>query len=113
PPPTSPASYTPPQTHLPFPAGILQPPFFDPNADDAYNYGGIGTVIGHEMTHGFDDQGAKYDAEGNLRNWFTLEDLKNFQARTDCVAEEFSEFNVAPGININGKLVTGEEVADL
>jgi putative endopeptidase len=112
-PPTVNASYNPPQNNITFPAGILQPPFFDPNADDAYNYGGIGTVIGHEMTHGFDDQGAKYDAEGNLRNWFTPEDLKNFQARTDCVANEYSEFNVAQGININGKLVNGESVADL
>jgi len=112
-PPTVNASYNPPQNNITFPAGILQPPFFDANADDAYNYGGIGTVIGHEMTHGFDDQGAKYDAEGNLRNWFTPEDLKNFQARTDCVANEYSEFNVAAGININGKLVNGESVADL
>jgi putative endopeptidase len=112
-PPTVNASYSPPQNNITFPAGILQPPFFDPNADDAYNYGGIGTVIGHEMTHGFDDQGAKYDAQGNLRNWFTPEDLKNFQARTDCVANEYSEFNVAQGININGKLVNGESVADL
>ncbi|HEV7426668.1 MAG TPA: M13 family metallopeptidase [Thermoanaerobaculia bacterium] len=112
-PPTVNASYSPNQNNITFPAGILQPPFFDPNADDAYNYGGIGTVIGHEMTHGFDDQGAKYDAQGNLRNWFTPEDLKNFQARTDCVANEYSEFNVAQGININGKLVNGESVADL
>jgi putative endopeptidase len=112
-PPTVNASYNPPQNNITFPAGILQPPFFDPNADDAYNYGGIGTVIGHEMTHGFDDQGAKYDAQGNLRNWFTPEDLKAFQARTDCVANEYSEFNVAQGININGKLVNGESVADL
>jgi putative endopeptidase len=112
-PPTVNASYSPPQNNITFPAGILQPPFFDPNADDAYNYGGIGTVIGHEMTHGFDDQGAKYDAQGNLRNWFTPEDLKAFQARTDCVANEYTEFNVAPGININGKLVNGESVADL
>jgi putative endopeptidase len=112
-PPTVNASYNPPQNNITFPAGILQPPFFDPNADDAYNYGGIGTVIGHEMTHGFDDQGAKYDVQGNLRNWFTPEDLKSFIARTDCVASEYSEFNVAPGININGKLVNGESVADL
>ncbi len=112
-PPTVNASYYPPRNDITFPAGILQPPFYDPNADDAYNYGGIGTVIGHEMTHGFDDQGAKFDAQGNLRNWWTPEDLKNFQARTECIANAFSEFNVAPGININGKLVTGEETADL
>lgn len=118
-PPTVNASYNPTRNDITFPAGILQPPFYDPNADDAYNYGGIGTVIGHEMTHGFDDQGAKFDADGNLRNWWTPEDLKNFNARTDCIADEYSEFNVVPAkdgqpaININGKLVTGEAAADL
>ena len=112
-PPTVNASYSSSRNDITFPAGILQPPFYDPNADDAYNYGGIGTVIGHEMTHGFDDQGAKFDAQGNLRNWWTPEDLKNFQARTECIATEYSEFNVAPSININGKLVTGEATADL
>jgi predicted metalloendopeptidase len=118
-PPTVNASYNPTQNNITFPAGILQPPFYDPNADDAYNYGGIGTVIGHEMTHGFDDQGAKFDAEGNLRNWWTKEDLANFQQRADCIATTYSEFNVAPAkdnqpaININGKLVTGESIADL
>ncbi len=112
-PPTVNASYMPSRNDITFPAGILQPPFYDPNADDAYNYGGIGTVIGHEMTHGFDDQGAKFDAEGNLRNWWTPEDFANFKARTDCIANEYSEFNVAPGINISGKLVTGEATADL
>ena len=112
-PPTVNASYSSNRNDITFPAGILQPPFYDPNADDAYNYGGIGTVIGHEMTHGFDDQGAKFDPQGNLRNWWTPEDLKNFQARTDCIATEYSEFNVAPQININGKLVTGEATADL
>lgn len=112
-PPTVNASYMASQNNITFPAGILQPPFYDPNADDAYNYGGIGTVIGHEMTHGFDDEGAKFDAQGNLRNWWTPEDLKKFQARAECIVNEYSEFNVAPGININGKLVTGEEIADL
>jgi putative endopeptidase len=118
-PPTVNASYNPTRNVITFPAGILQPPFYDPNADDAYNYGGIGTVIGHEMTHGFDDQGAKFDAEGNLRNWWTPEDLKNFNARTDCIATAYNEFNVIPAaegqpaININGKLVTGEATADL
>ncbi|MEO6260552.1 MAG: M13 family metallopeptidase [Thermoanaerobaculia bacterium] len=112
-PPTVNASYSPSQNNITFPAGILQPPFYDPNADDAYNYGGIGTVIGHEMTHGFDDQGARFDAQGNLRNWFTEADLANFQKKTDCIGTEYSEFNVAPGINIKGKLVTGEATADL
>ena len=107
------ASYSPSRNDITFPAGILQPPFYDPNADDAYNYGGIGTVIGHEMTHGFDDEGAKFDAEGNLRDWWTAEDLKNFESRANCIVTEYSEFNVAPGININGKLVTGEAIADL
>jgi len=118
-PPTVNAFYNSTENNITFPAGILQPPFYDPNADDAYNYGGIGTVIGHEMTHGFDDQGAKFDAYGNLRNWWTEADLKNFQARTECIAGEYSEFNVAPAregqqaININGHLVTGEATADL
>jgi putative endopeptidase len=118
-PPTVNAGYNPTQNNITFPAGILQPPFYDPNADDAYNYGGIGTVIGHEMTHGFDDQGAKFDAVGNLRDWWTKEDLATFRQRTDCIANEYSEFNVVaakdgqPGINIQGKLVTGEAVADL
>lgn len=118
-PPTVNASYNPTRNDITFPAGILQPPFYDPNADDAYNYGGIGTVIGHEMTHGFDDQGAKFDADGNLRDWWTKEDLANFQQRANCIITEYSEFNVAPAkdgqpaININGKLVTGESIADL
>jgi len=112
-PPTVNASYNPTRNDITFPAGILQPPFYDPNADDAYNYGGIGTVIGHEMTHGFDDQGSKFDPEGNLRNWWTDADLKNFQGRAQCIVNEYSEFNVAEGININGELVQGEAIADL
>jgi putative endopeptidase len=112
-PPTVNASYNPTRNDITFPAGILQPPFYDPNADDAYNYGGIGTVIGHEMTHGFDDQGAKFDANGNLRNWWTPEDLTNFQSRAQCIVNEYSEFNVAQGINIKGALVQGEAIADL
>jgi putative endopeptidase len=107
------ASYNPSRNFITFPAGILQPPFYDPNADDAYNYGGIGTVIGHEMTHGFDDQGAKFDAAGNLRDWWTEEDKKEFLARADCIAEQYSEFSVEPGLNIQGRLVTGEAIADL
>ncbi|HSP13404.1 MAG TPA: M13 family metallopeptidase [Thermoanaerobaculia bacterium] len=112
-PPTVNASYNPTRNDITFPAGILQPPFYDPNADDAYNYGGIGTVIGHEMTHGFDDQGAKFDPQGNLRNWWTAEDLKNFQARTECIVNEYNDFQVEPGMNTQGKLVTGEAIADL
>jgi putative endopeptidase len=112
-PPTVNAGYNPTQNNITFPAGILQPPFYDPNADDAYNYGGIGTVIGHEMTHGFDDQGAKFDAEGNLVNWWTSEDLANFKSRAQCIVNEYSQYNVAPGINIKGELVQGEAIADL
>jgi putative endopeptidase len=96
-----------------FPAGILQPPFFDPQRDDAYNYGGIGAVIGHEITHGFDDAGAKLDAHGNLRNWWIAADLKSFQERGECVANQFSGYVVAEGVHENGKLVEGESIADL
>jgi putative endopeptidase len=96
-----------------FPAGILQPPFYDPRRDDAYNYGGIGAVIGHEITHGFDDQGAQFDAKGNLKNWWTPEDLKNFQERGDCVAKQFDGYVVDGDLHQNGKLVEGESIADL
>jgi putative endopeptidase len=96
-----------------FPAGILQPPFYDALRDDAYNYGGIGAVIGHEITHGFDDQGAQFDLRGNLKNWWTAEDLKNFQERGDCVASEFDGFVVDGDLHENGKLVEGESIADL
>lgn len=107
------ASYSPTRNNITFPAGILQPPFYDPNADDAYNYGGIGTVIGHEMTHGFDDQGAKFDPEGNLRNWWSAKDLENFQARAECIAKQYSAWNVDENLNLKGELVTGEAIADL
>jgi putative endopeptidase len=107
------ASYSPTRNNLTFPAGILQPPFYDPNADDAYNYGGIGTVIGHEMTHGFDDQGAKFDAEGNLRNWWTGRDLENFHSLAGCIANQYGKWNVEEGLNLEGELVTGEAIADL
>ena len=107
------AGYSPTQNNITFPAGILQPPFYDPAADDAYNYGGIGTVIGHEMTHGFDDQGAKFDAEGNLRNWWSDADLKNFQDRAECIANQYGAWPVEDNLNLQGKLVTGEAIADL
>jgi putative endopeptidase len=112
-PPTVNAYYNPQINEIVFPAGILQWPFFDPSADDAFNYGAMGSVIGHEMTHGFDDQGAQFDAEGNLKNWFTEDDLKNFHARTECVVNQFNQFEVEKGLNENGKLVVGESVADL
>ena len=107
------AGYSPTRNDITFPAGILQPPFYDPAADDAYNYGGIGTVIGHEMTHGFDDQGAKFDAEGNLRNWWTDADLKNFQSRAECIAKQYGAWPVEENLNLLGNLVTGEAIADL
>jgi putative endopeptidase len=107
------AGYNPPQNNITFPAGILQPPFYDPNADDAYNYGGIGVVIGHEMTHGFDDQGSKFDPQGNLRNWWSDADLKNFQQRAECIANTYGAWAVEPSLNLQGKLVTGEAIADL
>jgi putative endopeptidase len=112
-PPTVNAYYDPSMNEIVFPAGILQPPFFDPNADDAVNYGGIGAVIGHEMTHGFDDQGAQYDAKGNLRQWFTDADLKKFQARTKVVADQFDSYTVLDSMHVNGKLTLGENIADL
>jgi putative endopeptidase len=107
------AGYSPTRNDITFPAGILQPPFYDPAADDAYNYGGIGTVIGHEMTHGFDDQGAKFDAEGNLRNWWSDADLKNFQARAECIAKQYGAWPVEENLTLQGNLVTGEAIADL
>ncbi len=112
-PPTVNAYYNASMNEIVFPAGILQPPFFDPKADDALNYGGMGSVIGHEMTHGFDDEGSKFDAHGNLSNWWTAEDLKNFQARGECIAKQFSSFEIEPGLYGNGKLEEGESIADL
>ncbi|HZF12178.1 MAG TPA: M13 family metallopeptidase [Thermoanaerobaculia bacterium] len=111
-PPTVNASYTPPLNEISFPAGILQPPFFDPAADDAWNYGAIGAVIGHEMTHGFDDQGSQFDDQGNLRNWWAPADLTNFKGRAECVNRHYSSFSV-DGVAVNGKLVLGESIADL
>ena len=112
-PPTVNAYYNPSMNEIVFPAGILQPPFYDPQVDDAINYGGIGAVIGHEMSHGFDDSGAKFDAEGNLANWWSEEDLKSFKARAQCVIDQFSGFEVQPGLHENGNLVVGESIGDL
>ena len=112
-PPTVNAYYNPLINEIVFPAGILQPPFFDPEADDAYNYGGMGSVIGHEMSHGFDDTGAQFDATGNLKNWWTEDDLKNFKARAQCVINQFNGFEVEKGLNVNGNLVVGESIGDL
>ena len=112
-PPTVNAYYDPEMNEIVFPAGILQPPFFDPNADDASNYGAIGSVIGHEMTHGFDDEGRQFDAKGNLRDWWTPEDEKNFNERAACVEKQFDNYTVEDGLHENGKLVLGESIADL
>ncbi|GAA4018053.1 M13 family metallopeptidase [Hymenobacter fastidiosus] len=112
-PPTVNAYYNPPMNEIVFPAGILQPPFYDPKADDAVNYGGIGAVIGHEMTHGFDDQGRQYDAEGNLRDWWTKEDAANFTQRADIVGQQFDAFTPMDSVHVNGKLTLGENLADL
>jgi endothelin-converting enzyme/putative endopeptidase len=112
-PPTSDAYYNPLVNEIVFPAGILQPPAFDLHAVDAVNYGAIGVVIGHEVSHGFDDQGAQYDYLGRLRNWWTAADLKNFQARAACVADQFDHYFIEDGVHHNGKLVLGESIGDL
>ena len=106
------AYYNPTTNEICFPAGILQPPFFNMEADDAANYGAIGVVIGHEMTHGFDDQGAQYDKDGNLNNWWTAADLVAFKQRTDKMAAFFDKQEVLPGMNANGRLTLGENMAD-
>jgi putative endopeptidase len=111
-PPTVNAYYNPSMNEIVFPAGILQPPFFDPNRDDAYNYGATGATIGHEMTHGFDNNGAKFDAKGNQVNWWTDADLANFKKQAECIAAQFDAFAVQD-VHENGKLVSGESIADL
>jgi putative endopeptidase len=112
-PPTVNASYSPTNNQISFPAGILQFPFFDFNADDAVNYGGIGAVIGHEMTHGFDDQGRQYDADGTLRDWWTKDDADKFKTRADMVVNQYNAFTVLDTMHVNGKLTLGENLADL
>ncbi len=111
-PPTVNAYYDPSMNNINFPAGILQPAFYDPKEDDAVNYGHIGAVIGHELTHGFDDQGRKFDGKGNLTDWWTPEDAKNFEARTDCLVNEYGGFTAVDDVKINGKLTLGENTAD-
>ncbi|MBL8211312.1 MAG: M13 family metallopeptidase [Bryobacterales bacterium] len=111
--PTVNASYSPPSNEITFPAGILQPPFFHFDADDAINYGAIGAVIGHEITHGFDDSGSRFDREGNLKMWWTADDRKRFEERAECVVRQFNGYEVMPGLHINGKLTLGENIADL
>ena len=110
---TNNAYYDPSTNEIAFPAGILQPPYFDPNADDAVNYGEIGATIGHEISHGFDDQGSKYDGLGVLQDWWTADDRKNFDARTGVLAKQYDAYEPLPGLHINGKLTLGENIADL
>jgi predicted metalloendopeptidase len=111
-PPTVNAYYRSAMNDINFPAGILQPPFFDKSLDDAVNFGAIGVVIGHELTHGFDDQGAKFDAVGNLRNWWSKDDEVEFNKRTSCLADEYTKFSPVEGTNLNGRLTLGENTAD-
>lgn len=112
-PPTVNAYYSATLNEIVFPAGILQFPFFDPKADDAVNYGGIGSVIGHEMSHGFDDQGSKFDADGNMRNWWTDEDKKRFEAKTQALAKQYDAYTVLGDLHVNGNFTLGENIGDL
>ena len=111
-PPTVNAYYEPTENNINFPAGILQPPFYDFKADDGMNFGGIGAVIGHELTHGFDDQGAQFDADGNLKSWWTPEDEKAFKDRTQCLVDEYDKFVAVDDLHVRGKLTLGENTAD-
>ncbi|TAF66969.1 MAG: M13 family peptidase [Cytophagales bacterium] len=112
-PPTVNAYYNPTVNEIVFPAGILQPPFFDFKADDAVNYGAIGAVIGHELTHGFDDQGSQFDADGNLRMWWAIEDREKFEKRAQMIVEQYNEYTVLDSVHVNGKLTLGENIADI
>jgi putative endopeptidase len=112
-PPTVNAYYSPTMNEIVFPAGILQPPFFDADADDAVNYGGMGAVIGHEMTHGFDDQGSQFDAKGNLEDWWTTADKEAFKQRTAVVEKQYDDYVAMDTLHVNGKLTLGENIADL
>ena len=107
------AYFNPTQNEIVFPAGILQPPFFDAEADDAVNYGAIGVVIGHEITHGYDDQGRQFDADGNLKDWWTTDDAKEFDARAQKVVDQYGAYEALPGLKVNGRLTLGENIADL
>lgn len=111
-PPTVNAYYSAPMNEIVFPAGILQPPFFNAQATDAANFGGMGVVIGHELTHGFDDEGRKFDAKGNLHDWWTDTDAKAFEQRVQCIVDEYSGFSPVPDVHLNGKLTLGENTAD-
>jgi len=112
-PPTVNAYYDPQMNDINFPAGVLQPPLFDPKMDDAPNYGNTGATIGHELTHGFDDEGRQFDAHGNLRDWWTTKDAAEFKKRAACVVNQYAQYTVVDDIKINSKLTLGEDVADL
>jgi endothelin-converting enzyme/putative endopeptidase len=112
-PPTVNAYYNPQMNDINFPAGVLQPPLFDPKMDDAPNYGDTGGTIGHELTHGFDDQGRQFDAQGNLRDWWTEADAQEFNKRAACISDQYSSYTVVDDVKINAKLTLGEDVADL
>jgi endothelin-converting enzyme/putative endopeptidase len=110
--PTVNAYYDPQQNNINFPAGILQPPFYDNKMDDAVNYGAIGSVIGHELTHGFDDEGRQFDAKGNLRDWWTADDAEAFTQRADCIVQQYGNYSPLDDVKLNGKLTLGENTAD-
>ena len=112
-PPTVNAYYDPQKNEINFPAGVLQPPLFDANSDAAPNYGNTGGTIGHELTHGFDDEGRQFDAQGNLRDWWTAEDEKAFVERATCISDQYAQYTIVDDIKINSKLTLGEDVADL
>jgi endothelin-converting enzyme/putative endopeptidase len=112
-PPTVNAYYNPQMNDINFPAGVLQPPLYDPKEDDAPNYGNTGATIGHELTHGFDDQGRQFDAQGNLKDWWTPADAKGFDERIQCVRDQYAQYTIVDDIKINSKLTSGEDVADL
>ena len=112
-PPTVNAYYDPQMNDINFPAGVLQPPLFDPKMDDAPNYGNTGATIGHELTHGFDDEGRQFDAKGNLRDWWNKQDAEQFKTRAACVVNQYAQYTVVDDIKLNSKLTEGEDVADL
>jgi putative endopeptidase len=112
-PPTVNAYYNPQMNDINFPAGVLQPPLFDPKMDDAPNYGNTGSTIGHELTHAFDDEGRQFDADGNLHDWWTRKDAAQFNERTKCIVDQYSDYPVVDELKINGRLTLGEDLADL
>ena len=112
-PPTVNAYYNPQMNDINFPAGVLEPPLYDVKLDDAPNYGNTGSTIGHELTHGFDDEGRQFDAKGNLRDWWTKEDAQQFEKRAQCVVDQYAQYTIVDDIKINSKLTEGEDVADL